>query len=309
MTRRIFLLLIVLVVVGFLNATAFALPPFGPPGNVLGQGQWDFDLVYGYSEMDLEAEGTCGDYFRIILQADETVVDDIEIDEESTTSKVKVKDFQSNMIFSSIGLGINNNWDAYVRLGGMDGEFNMGSGSNTFDGNWGFSCGAGTRATFMQQGNLSIGGLFQVTWANTSAEVNLEGDMEFTEDSEVIDVATDFYGHGELKWYEMQIAIGAIYQTSNNVSIYGGPFFYFLDGDLDMKGEGEAELNWEEDETEYTESVSGSRTCKFDIEQDSEFGGFAGLRWDIGERALMYVEGQFTGDGWGAFIGGIFGVP
>jgi len=306
MTRKAVLLLMVLVVLGLFNTAAFALSPLGPPGNVLNKGQWAFDLVYGYSEMDLDAEGTCRDYVNITMQADGVTFDEIDLD-ESEKVKVSIDNLKSNMVFSSIGYGIDKNWDVYVRLGGIDAEFDMDSAAS-IEGSWGFGYGFGTRATFMQEGKVSVGGLFQATFANSNADAVLGGDLEYEEASVTTDITTNLVGHGELQWYEMQLAIGATYQT-DNVSIYGGPFFHFLDGDLELKGSGEADMNWSEGDTEYNENISISKTCSLDVEQGSEFGGFVGAKWDCGKRSLMYIEGQFTGGGWGAFVGGIFGVP
>jgi len=295
-----------LAVLGVLNAAAFALSPLGPPGNVLNKGQWAFDLVYGYSEMDLDADGTCRDYVNITMQVDGDTLDEMDVD-ESEKGKININNLKSNMIFSSIGYGIDNKLDVYVRLGGIDAEFDMDSAAS-FKGNWGFAYGVGTRATFMQEGKLSLGGLFQVTLGNSNADAALGGDLQYEEASVTTDITTDLLGHGELEWYEMQLAIGATYQT-DNVAIYGGPFFYFLDGDLKLQGSGEADISWESGGTEFNENISISKTCSLDVEQGSEFGGFVGAKWDYGKKSIMYVEGQFTGAGWGAFIGGIFGVP
>jgi hypothetical protein len=306
MIKRVFLLPMALAVLGVLNAAAFALSPLGPPGNVLSKGQWAFDLVYGYSEMDLDADGTCRDYANITMQADDEIFDEMEVD-ESVKGKIKIKNLKSNIIFSSIGYGIDKNWDVYVRLGGIDAEFDMDS-TDSFKGNWGFGYSVGSRATFMQEGKLSIGGLFQATFANSNADAALEGELQYEESSVTTDITTNLVGHGELEWYEMQLAIGATYQT-DNIAIYGGPFFYFLDGDLKLQGSGEADMSWESGGTEFNENISISKTCSLNVEQGSEFGGFVGAKWDCDKRSLMYVEGQFTGAGWGAFIGGIFGVP
>jgi hypothetical protein len=311
MTRRIFLLPMVFAVLGLLNTAAFALPPIGPPGNVLSKGQWAFDLVYGHSNMDLDAEGKCRDHANITMQVNGNTVDEIDVYEpprdESAKVKVSIDNLKSNMVFSSIGYGVAKNWDVYVRLGGIDAEFDMDSAAS-IEGNWGFGYGFGTRATFMQEGKISVGGLFQVTFANSNAEAALGGELQYEESTVTTDITTNLLGHGELDWYEMQLAIGATYQT-DNAAIYGGPFLYFLDGDLELKGSGEADMSWSEGSTEYDESISISKTYSLDVEQGSEFGGFVGAKWDMDERSLMYIEGQFTGDGWGAFVGGIFGFP
>ena len=131
-----------------------------------------------------------------------------------------------------------------------------------FDGDYGFAYGFGTKATFAKNDNVSWGALFQMGWTK-SEDTYTDTDFGFG----TVDLEADFY--------EMQIAVGPTYEMQG-WRIYGGPFLYFLDGDLDFKAVG----------------VSGS----FDLEEESQFGGYVGAEFDLAENCLLYVEGQFTSD-------------
>jgi hypothetical protein len=80
---------------------------------------------------------------------------------------------------------------------------------------------------------------------------------------------------GDFDVYEYQLAIGPTFDNS----IYFGPFFHFIDGDADLAGHGSV-----------------------DIEQESEFGLYIGLMWDLSENTDLNIEFQGTDD---AKIGGI----
>lgn len=138
-----------------------------------------------------------------------------------------------------------------------------------FDGGGEFAYGFGTKATFIEQDAVSWGGLFQINW--------FEGDDSI----DGVDVDIDVY--------EIQIAIGPTYEAEN-IRIYGGPFLHLFDGD----GKIEAVLPF-----------FGLINADFDIEQESEIGGYVGTQIDIAENSNVNIEFQFTGDAWavGAGIG------
>jgi len=155
----------------------------------------------------------------------------------------------------NLGYGISDNWEAFVLLGLTDVEH------EDLDRCSEFAYGFGTKFTISQQDSLSLGGLFQITWSEA--------------DDTVLGVKT------EIDYYEVQIAVGPTY-TNDTVSIYGGPFLHFIDGEVDYK----------------TLGVTS------DIEQESEFGGYVGLNAELTENTNWQLELQFTGDAY-AFCTGI----
>ena len=74
---------------------------------------------------------------------------------------------------------------------------------------------------------------------------------------------------GDLDVYEYQLAIGP---TFNN-TVYLGPFAHFVDGDADLAGFGSV-----------------------DIEQESEFGFYIGVMWELGNNTTLNIEFQGTDD-------------
>jgi hypothetical protein len=177
------------------------------------------------------------------------------------------EDVETNLLFADIGYGIMDKWDGYARVGLVKVE------AEDFDGDNEFAYGFGTRVTLAEEENISWGALFQIGW--------YEGD----------DSVTGFIpGYGivtadqDIDVYEMQIAIGPTYEA-DKMRIYGGPFLHLLDGDYDA-------------------DITGVADLSFDVEQESEFGGYIGAQFDIAENAIAGVEFQFTGDAW-AITGGI----
>ncbi len=69
--------------------------------------------------------------------------------------------------------------------------------------------------------------------------------------------------------------------------LYGGPFYYYLDGDFDL------------DSKEY-ESGTLTGLCKesADLEADSNFGGFIGAIFPLSKSMDWTTEFSATGDGW-----------
>jgi hypothetical protein len=89
---------------------------------------------------------------------------------------------------------------------------------------------------------------------------------------------------GDFDVYEYQFAIGPTFDDT----VYFGPFVHFVDGDADLASLGSV-----------------------DIEQESEFGLYIGIMWELGDNTTLNIEFQGTDD---AKLGGIglvhkFGGP
>jgi len=165
-----------------------------------------------------------------------------------------LKDVESNAFLANLGYGITDDWEFYVLLG----VANVQADDLDFDGDYGFAYGLGTKYTFARDESLSWGAMFQIDWNKSEDKVS------------GVDIEFDYY--------EMTIAVGPTYELSDTMRIYGGPFFYFLNGDL--KGTYE------------------SMSATFDLEEESMFGGYVGLEVDLDQSASIYGEFQFTGDAW-----------
>lgn len=283
MNKKISLLALVFIGAGLFSSTVLALPPMGPPKALLGQDRWAVGVEYAHWKMDLEAYG----------RAQEDPVGMGWLD--PTYAKHKIEDLTSNMFFGNLGYGLSDNWDVFLRLGASEAQDDMtesridGLPPNEYRGldcSYGFAWGFGTRATFWQDGDLSWGGLFQVTWENPDdGSISLrpsDGDPSVLK------------GDIELDLREIQIATGPTLQL-DGFCIYGGPFLHFIKGDLDISASGE-------DSTPLLNRVRLSQ----DVREDSQFGGYAGIRWETYKKASLYAECQLTDDAWGIGIGAIW---
>ena len=274
MEKKIVLFVFTLLLLSVFNSVVLALSPMGPPKALLGQDQWGVGIEYGHQTMDLEAAGKVTE---TMPEFDFVAVRKV---------KHNINDLKLNIVMAKAGYGINDNWDAFVRLGLADakGDIEQIYPDNAkdkfkgYDGSFGFGWGFGTRATFWQDDELSWGGLFQITWLEPDeSSISLSGDPEISGDAE-IDIR------------EIQIAIGPTWRVDDNIRIYGGPFLHFVDGDLDISGR--TDLG-----TEILTEATG------DIEEKSQFGGYVGTHLDVDENTSCFIECQLTGDAWGIGIG------
>ena len=282
MEKKIALLAVALMIVAVSNSAVLALVPMGPPKALLGQDVWDIGIEYTSNKMDLEAVGKVSE-----IQVDPRYVS------PSIKGKHKIEDLKSNIVMGKAGYGINDNWDAFVRLGLAEAkgdieqilpEQAIPDMYKGFDGSFGLAWGFGTRATFWQDEELSWGGLFQITWQEPDdSSISLAGDSEFS-------------GDAEMEIREVQIAVGPTWRVEDTIRIYGGPFLHFVNGDLDISGK------------TTLESISGDdleilTKAKGDIEEESQFGGYVGAHLDVDENTSCFIECQLTGDAWGIGIG------
>jgi hypothetical protein len=281
MEKRIALFIVCLIVVCLSGSVVIALPPMGPPKALLGQDRWEVGVEYGFGNMDLEAVSNVKENWENGF-------------EQVRRVKHNINDLKSNIVLGRAGYGINDNWDAFVRLGVIDAKDDIEQiypdGAtpdkyNGFDGSFGLAWGLGTRATFWQDEILSWGGLFQIIWEKPDkSDISLAGDPEFS-------------GTAEIEIWEVQIALGPTWRPVDSFCLYGGPFLHFVRGDLDISGETNIGFNV------VTES-SG------DIEEKSQFGGYVGAYWDMDALTkglpAINLELQLTGDAWGVGLGSVW---
>ncbi|HUU16690.1 MAG TPA: hypothetical protein VMW72_06040 [Sedimentisphaerales bacterium] len=157
-----------------------------------------------------------------------------------------------------LGYGLSDDCEIYSLLG-----FSKCS-SDDFNGSTEFAWGFGTKFTVAKNNSVTWGGMFQLCSMSSEDSATTE-DPYFGYTSASIDV----------QLFDIQIAFGPTY-TKEAFSIYGGPFLHFVDGDLEVRANGD----------------SGS----VDIEQESEFGGYVGAQFDVDESASVFIEYQMTGD-------------
>jgi hypothetical protein len=295
MTNAKALLVIGLAGTAILAATALGGAPMGPPMALLGEGNWGFGAEYGRETMDLQASGT--------LRA---VYNGIPFDFVET---VKIDNVAMNMIFGTIGYGICDNWDIFVRLGVSDAGDDATARANiprnpnepnalvdnlgvpqrypleSIDSSFGFAWGVGTRATFCRSGPWSFGGLVQATWFKPG-----DSDIRYTDPLWGAGVKHD--GTGNLDFWETQVSLAVSYQV-DTWRLWAGPFLQFVTGTFDRSG------SILFDGIDAGDKFRGSG----DLQQTSEIGAHFGADWELSKQVDLWVEGQITGDSWLAGIG------
>jgi len=260
MKKEFVSLIFVIAVVGLCSSTALALDPIGPPVAGCKQDQFSAGFELATGEMDLEASGPLN---------------------KSSHSGAVIDDFKSNKYLARIGYGLSDDWEIFTRLGIADAEFDGDGSYPNFDSDHEFSFGVGTKKTFIDNGDVKWGAVFQFSWAEVDDKFSNQ-DISFANGA-----IAPYYGVNkiELEWYEMQLALGPQWMVDEGIYLYGGPFLHFLEGDLDV------------------ETGSYESRYEYELEQESEFGGFVGCLVEIDPHIVANVEGQIMSDAWLLAVG------
>jgi len=267
--------------VAIMSVSALGAGFMGTPTAELKKGQWNAGYNYMYSDMDLEKT-------KMTYTENEYDAGGDLVDTETGIWHMKIKDFKTQRHYATIGYGVEDWWEVYLQLGIADVKAKVRDADEpeddweglNFDNN--FAWGWGTRLTFYEQENIRWGTSIQMNWLDTSWDTKgIEEEEETVTYKNQIDIDT----------YDILIALGPT-ADMGGWKLYGGPFFYYLSGDMDVKG---------------TETwADGSETWKVscDLKADSNFGGFVGAQFALSENIDMTTEFSFTGDSW-AFGTGI----
>jgi hypothetical protein len=265
MEKRMLWLGIVVVVVGLFSSGALA-TTMGPPVAGLEAGKFGVGIDYSNNDWTLDMDGD-------LTASGELVLGGVVVDsgEESESIKDSV-DFDSDMFFANLGYGVTDKVEVFARLGMAD------LGAEGFDSSQKFAWGLGAKATFYEEAELKLGALVQMTWGTADDDITESLFDEF-----------DVVMPTDIDWYELKLAVGPSYKLAEGVSIYGGPFYHMISGDIDADASGEKDLG-AVGIVNYTASMSA------DLEEASNFGGYIGAQADLAENLPLYVEYQFTGD-------------
>lgn len=148
-------------------------------------------------------------------------------------------------------IALDENFNFGILLGAVAGKTDLAPGLD-LDGDYKFSWGFNFKSTFHHGEKMDLGAMVQMTWFGT--EDNIMG-----VDVELEDV------------YDLQVAVGPTVDMGG-WDLYGGAFYYMLDGDLTLSVPA------------FGFSISTG------IEEDDEFGGFIGAKFDIAESTDFIVE-------------------
>jgi len=262
MEKRMLWLGVVVMVVGLCSSGAPA-TTLGPPVAGLDADQFSIGLEYSTRDLTLSLD----DKIEARVKLDGVEQDD------PNQSFSGDHDFDSDMIFTNFGYGVSENLEVFVRLGLAD----LSDRNSEFISGKEFAWGFGAKATFYEEAALKLGVLCQMTMA--SCENTIIND----------DYGTDVEMPTVVDWYEIKIVVGPSYELKESVSIYGGPFYHVISGDIEAEG-----FVREVETDKGIVDIDLSRSA--DVEAVSNYGGYIGAQIDLGENYFFAVEYQFNGD-------------
>lgn len=173
------------------------------------------------------------------------------------------KGFKANRVYATPRYGVLDNVDVFGRIGGIGLVESPILRAEPFVGDVGPAWGFGAAVTVYDSDRLDWGVVAQ--WSRSKTEEDQFG--------------TTAHINRKLEVDSLQIATGPTYQVREDLNLYGGVFYHALDGEFD------------------------DPFVQFDMEEDSSFGGFAGLDWAVKEDVQWFLEAQTTGTAFVAATG------
>jgi hypothetical protein len=263
--------LVVGLVIVSLCANVFAF--VGPPTAELKKGQWSGGFDYSYSSQGLDKTRLEGTYAKA---GDPTV---------STSTKLKFKELETQRYYGTIGYGIDDWWELNVSLGIADvkdtykqvGTSDTAYHDINFDND--FAWGLGTKVTFARSPKIDWGVAVQMNWLDTSLSYDTTSG------------GTVYKRTPSLSTYDLLVAVGPTVDMGG-WKLYGGPFYYYLNGDLDS-----TVIRYDSGVLRFIDQESG------DLRAKDNFGGFIGAQVDLTNSIACTLEFSAQQNGWGLGTG------
>lgn len=251
---KIRFLCFVAIAVNLSGSAAFALDPMGPPRAGMKQGEFSIGANLAYSETDFDLVNG-----KWVNPGTTPTTGD--------PGAKTITDFEAIKLYATAGYGFAKNWEAFLGIGAAKAEFgdSMWGQGEDFDSGIGLGVRGGVKTTIFEipERNLEIGGLLQLNWANYDGKLNVPEQT-----------APDFV---ELDLTEMQIAVGATYLYKEGVTFYGGPFVYYISGDLQSLTIEGYDITW-------------------DIDEGPVWGAYLGAQLDLAKNCVFNIEYLHSSD-------------
>ena len=257
--RTIWLFGFAIILIGFGSSNVFALDLMGPPAAELKKDMFRGGLEYSFSSMDLDLiEGKALVYRNGALLV------------SGPAASIKIKDFKVNALYATVGYGIFENCEAFLRLGAAKATFgdSLWDQGEEFDSDIDFAIGCGVKATFYEEFDWKIGAIFQINRSELDGEI--DSSSWTIPQPNFVEISTT----------EMQIAMGATYMYSSRLSIYGGPFAHFISGNFDY------------DFNNIVDQGLDIGTFSWEINEGPTFGGYIGAQINIAKNFTGNIEYQ-----------------
>ena len=260
--KKIWLFGFALMIFGLCGSNAFGLDLMGPPTAEIEKGVFRAGIDYTFSDMDLE-----------LIEGNATIFRNGTLLGSGAAASQTISDFEVNTLYATIGYGIFENCEAFLRMGAANATFgdSLWEEDEDFDGDIDFAISAGIKANFYKGFNWKIGGVIQINRAELDGK--LDSSSWVIPQPQLVDISTT----------EIQIALGATYMYSRRLSIYGGPFAHFISGDLDYEF---TRIGDDFDTGEYSWEISEGPT----------FGGYLGAQYALTKNIFANMEYQNSSD-------------
>jgi hypothetical protein len=223
----------------------------------------DMDCGFAYSSVDLSLEnGRYKDY-----------VDGV-FDSQGRTIDFTITNFKTNYGYVGLNYGITDFVEAYTRVGGSKAWFgdSIWEDSEEFDSDTVLAFGIGLKVSFFEQENLKLGVLFNLDAAHYDGQLSARHWAASGWTPDYID----------MKLAQCKLAVGADCKLAEGFSLYGGPLLHFIGGRMD-------------DETYMVdEGYLMNTSYRWDIKEDSVFGGYIGAKAELAGIYFMAFEFQHT---------------
>lgn len=220
----------------------WAVAPIGPAASTLEKGQLELGFDYAHTKFDDLPMDVTFRAWRGSLGSYEFLLDG-----------------KMDGYWAKVGYGLADPLDIFLRLGVADLEV---TGAE-------FAWGLGSRLTIAESERLDWGVLAQVNWFGATQEGTIQ----------TLSLGPAWSGF-DLDYTALQIAAGPVYK-GDGLSIYGGPFLYWLriDGDAILI------------------LLNGARIGgPIDYESDVRFGGYVGLSAELADHLSIGAEAQLAAD-------------
>lgn len=244
-------LVIVTIGIMLLSTQVMAFDYMGPTTSRLkNSGQASVGAEYFFSSMEIDADGI------------------VALDLTSDT----IDDFEIQKITGNLALGMGRGSEIFFRFGVADIDPDNTSDWGSIPANIGSSdetlvLGGGAKWTLFDNNGFGWGLLTQVSWA----EYDFDG-RSYSVGAHAVTLSPEF------EIVEVQIATGPTIDLNKDLTLFGGPFLYFLNGDAEFEG-----------------TVDGSQsTLTADIDEESLLGGYVGAELEVGQNVVVSFEVQAT---------------
>lgn len=257
MRKRLLFFGVLFTVVALSGSVALAFDPMGPPKAQMGEGNSAWGIEYSQSKM----------YLHRLRNSDSSAQKKLHVD-------------KLHKVYATYIYGINNDWDVFVRAGGMNGKMDRRPywTQQQYDGDPGFVMGGGIKRTLARPSeDVTWGAVFQGSWGT------MEGNMNTRHGGYTGDYPGDF----DLDLMEFQLAVGPTWSGPCGITVYGGPMAHLVRGTL-------------------TDREDGDDRKPKSIEEKQILSFVAGAQIPVGENSMLNAEYMGNGDAWALAFGMIF---